>query len=237
MLAHIFRGIAQIALLFPRLSAAEREARVQVWARGMLERLGVELTVIGAPPRAGPVLLVSNHVSFLDILVLHAACYCRFVAKADVSRWPLIGTLATGAGTLYLRREARRDAMRMLHGMVEALGRGEVLALFPEGTTGDGSTVLPFHSGLIQAAISAGAPVQPAALKFVEGHASAPSRSAAYIRDQSLVGSIWRALRARGLRAVVAFGAPQLPRGRDRRAWGRDLQAEVATMHQSLSTS
>ena len=211
--------------------------RVSVWARGMLERLGVELTVLGAPPRTGPVLLVSNHVSFLDIVVVHAACYCRFVAKANVSRWPLIGTLATGAGTLYLLRESRRDAKRIVHGMVEALGKGQVIALFPEGTTGDGSTVLPFRSSLIQAAVLAGAPVQPVALKFVEGSENALSRAATYIGDQSLVGSIWRALRARRLRAVVAFGVPQGACGRNRRAWARDLHAQVAAMHQSLFTS
>jgi 1-acyl-sn-glycerol-3-phosphate acyltransferase len=233
--AHILRGIAQITLLFPRLSQPQREMRVQLWARGMLERLGVELTVVGAPPRTGPVLLVANHVSFLDIVVVHAACYCRFVAKANVSRWPLIGTLATGAGTLYLVRESRRDAMRVVHAMVEALGKGDVLALFPEGTTGDGSTVLPFRAGLIQAALAAGAPVQPVALRFAEGSANTPSRAATYIGDESLVGSIWRALRARSLHAVIGFGVPQTARGRDRRAWARDLHAQVAAMHQSLS--
>lgn len=228
-------GVAQIRLLFPRLSQPEREARVRAWAKAMLARLGVEITVIGVPPRAGPVLLVCNHVSFLDIIVLHAACYCRFVAKANVRRWPVIGTLADGADTLYVRRESRRDAMRVLHAMVQALSKGEVLALFPEGTTGDGGTVLPFRSSLVQGAVAADAPIQPVALKFIEGSVGTLSRAATYVDDESLVGSIWRTLRARGLRAVVAFGAPESAGGRDRRAWARDLRAEVAAMHRSLS--
>ena len=167
--AHVLCGVAQGGLLFPRLSKPQRERRIQKWARTMLKRLGVELKVVGAPARVGPMLLVANHISWVDIVALHAVCHCRFVAKADVERWPLLGTLATGGGTLYVKRESRRDAMRVVHRMAQALKDGDILAVFPEGTTGDGSSVLPFHSGLIQAAISADAPVQPVALQIVDG--------------------------------------------------------------------
>ena len=109
----------------------------------MLERLGVELELRGNPALAGPLLLVANHISWLDIIVLHAARHCRFVSKANVRHWPIIGSLATGAGTLYVERESRRDAMRVVHRMVAALQAGDVLAVFPEGTTGDGSRSCP----------------------------------------------------------------------------------------------
>ena len=92
------------------MNAPQREARVQAWALRMLTLLGVRLELRGQPPVAGPVLLVANHISWLDILVMHAARHCRFVSKADVRHWPLIGTLADGAGTLYIERESRRDA-------------------------------------------------------------------------------------------------------------------------------
>ena len=92
---------------------------------------------------------------------MHAARHCRFVSKSDVQGWPLIGTLATAAGTLYIERSSRRDALRMVRSMQEALERGEVLAVFPEGTTGDGREMLPFHANLLQAAVAAKAPVQP----------------------------------------------------------------------------
>jgi 1-acyl-sn-glycerol-3-phosphate acyltransferase len=121
-------------------------------------------------PVNGPVLLVANHISWLDIVVLHAARHCRFVSKAMCKRWPLIGTLATGAGTLYIERESRRDAMRVVHHMADALQAGDILAVFPEGTTSDGISLLPFHANLIQAAVSAGAPVQPVALRFIDAH-------------------------------------------------------------------
>lgn len=190
----------------------------------MLERLGVELEIRGNPAFAGPLLLVSNHISWLDIIVLHAARHCRFVSKANVRQWPIIGPLATGAGTLYVERESRRDAMRVVHRMVAALQAGDVLAVFPEGTTGDGTSVLPFHANLLQAAVSADSPVQPVALQYQ------PSRAVAYIGDDSLVGSIWRTLCAREVRAVVSFGSPQRAQGRERRTWARELRETIAAM-------
>jgi 1-acyl-sn-glycerol-3-phosphate acyltransferase len=227
----LLRGLAQLTL-FPWLSKRQRDRRIQAWSREMLRRLGVELKIVGAPAQAGPMLLVSNHVSWVDIAALHAACHCRFVAKADVARWPVVGTLATGVGTLYVKRESRRDAIRVVHQMAEALRDGDILAVFPEGTTGDGHGVLPFHSSLIQAAISADAPVQPVALQIVNRESGKPSHAVSYMGDESLVGSIWRTLCARELCAVVAFGAPQRSAGRDRRAWARDLRREVSGMRQ-----
>ena len=223
-------GLAQILLLFPRLSQERRNLRVQVWASAMLARLGVELQVIGTPPANGPVLLVANHISWLDILVMHAARHCRFVSKSDVKHWPLVGTLATGAGTLYIERASRRDAMRVVHRMAQALKDGDILAVFPEGTTGDGKALLPFHANLIQAAISAHAPIQPVALQFLDGLTGKQSQAMSYIGDESLGGSVWRTLCARRVRAVVTFGATQQADGRDRRAWAKDLHAVVARM-------
>ncbi len=230
--SHVLGGVAQIRLLFPRLSKQQRDMRVQAWARDMLKRLGVELAVVGTPAPTGPMLLVSNHISWLDIVALHAACHCRFVSKADVKRWPLFGTLASGGGTLYVERASRRDAMRVVHHMAQALKDGDVLAVFPEGTTGDGGSVLPFHANLIQAAISADAPVQPVALQYVDGRSRKPTEAVSYMGDESLLGSIWRTLRARDLRAVVTFGKPQFAGGRDRRAWAQDLRREIAAMRQ-----
>ena len=175
-------------------------------------------------------LLVANHISWLDILVLHAARHCRFVSKSDVKHWPLIGILATGAGTLYIERASRSDAMRVVHRMAQALKDGDILAVFPEGTTGDGVGLLPFHANLIQAAISAHAPVQAVALRFVDGSSGATSQAMSYVGDESLAGSVWRTLCTSRIRAVVAYGTPQLSDGRDRRAWARDLHAAVGQL-------
>ncbi|MEJ6020821.1 lysophospholipid acyltransferase family protein [Ramlibacter sp. PS4R-6] len=223
-------GWRTIAFEFPRLAPHEREQRVQDWARRMLQVLGIELRLLGTAPAHGPLLLVANHISWLDILVIHAARHCRFVSKADVKHWPLIGTLATGAGTLYIERESRRDAMRVVHHMADALRAGDILAVFPEGTTTDGRELLPFHANLIQAALSAPAPVMPVALSFVDAHSGETSFAASYIGDETLVGSLWRTLTAPPLAAIVAFGEPQPPQSRERRAWAADLRKAVGEL-------
>jgi len=228
--ATVLHGLGQVVLLFPRLSTPQRHRRVQAWARTVLKRLDVEVTVVGTPARVGPMLLVSNHISWLDIVVIHAICYCRFVSKADVERWPLIGTLAAGGGSLFVERASRSAAMRMVHRMADALQNSDILAVFPEGTTSNGTSVLPFHSSLIQPAISTDAPVQPVALRFVDGRSESDSLDVRYIGDESLAGSIWRTLRARHQRAIVVFGPPQRAEGRDRRAWAQDLRSEIVAM-------
>ncbi|TFZ06464.1 1-acyl-sn-glycerol-3-phosphate acyltransferase [Ramlibacter henchirensis] len=229
-LLHALAGLATILFKFPRLSVEQQQAEVQAWAQRMLHVLGIGLQVRGAPPVRGPMLLVANHISWLDILVVHAARYCRFVSKADVKRWPLIGALATGAGTLYIERESRRDAMRVVHHMAESLQAGDILAVFPEGTTSDGVDLLPFHANLIQAAIAARAPAQPVALEFVESETGRNSISPCYIGDETLVTSLWRTLTGPAITAVVSFGEPQQAEGRERRAWAAELRNAVVEL-------
>ncbi|MES2785841.1 MAG: lysophospholipid acyltransferase family protein [Pseudomonadota bacterium] len=229
---HGVAGLLTINLLFPRMSQVEREARVQAWSLEMLQVLGIKLEVHGQPTRGGPMLLVANHISWLDILVMHAARYCRFVSKADVRDWPLIGTLATGGGTIYIERASRRDAMRVVHRITESLQSGEVVGVFPEGTTSDGKTLLPFHANLIQAAISADAPVQPVALNFLDTNTREISMGPIYIDDDTLVGSLWRALTSPPITAVVSFGETQTSDGRNRRAWAHDLRSAVDALRQ-----
>lgn len=231
-LVHAVAGAATILVRFHRMNQPQRDARVQDWALKMLALLGIRLELRGRPPVAGPILLVANHISWLDIVVMHAARHCRFVSKADVRHWPLIGTLATGAGTLYIERESRRDAMRVVRRMAESLERGEIVAVFPEGTTSDGMALLPFHGNLIQAAISAGAPVQPVALSFLDAGTRATSRSPCYIDDDTLARSIWRTLAGGEITAVVHYGQPQAAQGRDRRTWAADLRSAVDALRQ-----
>jgi 1-acyl-sn-glycerol-3-phosphate acyltransferase len=229
-LLHAIAGWLTITLLFPRWGEQRRQAIVQAWSQRMLRILGIPLKVEGHAPAQGPVLLVANHISWLDILVMHAARHCRFVSKADVKHWPLIGTLATGGGTLYIEREKRRDAMRVVHHMRKSLLDGDILAVFPEGTTGDGRALLPFHGNLIQAAISADVPVQPVGLRFIDQATREDSDGPLYIGDDTLVGSLWRTLAGRPFVAQVRFGEPQKAEGRDRRRWAHDLREAVGRL-------
>ena len=220
-------GMWTIYARFPQLTPEQREMRVQAWALQFLALWGIHLRVLGQPVSNGPALMVANHISWLDILVIHAARHCRFVSKSDIRDWPLVGMLATGAGTLYIERTSRKDALRMVKDMAEAMKNGDVVAVFPEGTTSDGRELLPFHANLIQAAIQAEAPVQPMSLQFVDARTGEPSFAPCYIGDDTLIGSMWRTLTAPPIIAVVHFGEPQHANGRDRRAWAQDLRAQV----------
>lgn len=227
---HILGGVWTIYTVLPRMSLPQKHARVQVWALAMLECLAIKLLVKGSPPVNGPMLLVANHISWVDIVVMHAARHCRFVSKDEIARWPVVSTLAGAADTLYITRESRRDAMRVVHQMAQCLRDGDVLAIFPEGTTGDGSTLLPFHANLLQAAISADAPVQPVALQFADAATGQISFAPCYVGDDTLWQSLWRTLRADNVQAVVHFGTPEHAQGRDRRTWAADLRVTIADL-------
>jgi 1-acyl-sn-glycerol-3-phosphate acyltransferase len=175
-------------------------------------------------------LLVANHISWVDIVVVHATRHCRFVSKDENGRWPLVSTLANAADTLYITRESRRDAMRVVHQMAQCLRDGDVLAIFPEGTTGDGASLLPFHANLLQAAISAEAPILPVAVQFVDGRTGAISFAPCYVGADTLWQSLWRTLCACDVQAVVQFGSPELAQGRDRRTWANDLRETIAKL-------
>jgi 1-acyl-sn-glycerol-3-phosphate acyltransferase len=233
-IAHMFSGWWTIRFRFARLAPAERAQCVQQWAERMLNLMDIRLTVHGTPPAHGPVLVVCNHLSWLDILTIHAARHVRFVSKAGVRHWPVIGTLSTGAGTLYIERERRRDAVRVVHHMTEALRAGDVIAVFPEGTTSDGHGLLPFHANLLQAAISSGAPVQPAALRFADAASGQNSDAPRYVDDDNLLASLWNTLKAPPLLAIVHFGELQPPAGRDRRGWAKSLHEDVQSLRREL---
>ncbi|GAB4397611.1 MAG: lysophospholipid acyltransferase family protein [Rhodoferax sp.] len=226
---HLLRGLWVVTRRFGRLDDAGRSACIQAWARQALQVLDIELQVRGVPLTRGPLLVVANHVSWLDILVLLASCPCRFVSKVEVGRWPVIGLLTRAAGTLFIQRTSRRDALRVVHQMAACLSpeQARVLAIFPEGTTSNGLQILPFHANLFQAAIVADAPVQPVALRFEDAASAQPSLAPCYVGDDTLLDSVWRTLRAAPLRVVLNCGAPQRAEGRSRQQWARDAQQQV----------
>ena len=224
---HLLHGMAVMALRFPSLDAAGRHARIGWWSAGLLRAVGVGLQVRGTP-RPGASLLLSNHVSWLDIAALHAAVpQARFVAKADVLQWPLLGWLVRGAGTLFIERERKRDALRVVHAVAEALHAGQTVAVFPEGTTGEGPQPLPFHANLLQAAIATATPIQPVALRFSDArHRFSPA--VVYVGDTTLLQSLWRVATARGLVVHVDLLLPQASAHADRRALAETMRALVA---------
>ena len=228
--AHLLVGLLTVYFHFPKLTQAKKNKKIEAWATVLLAKLAIKLVVKGKPPTAGPMLLVSNHISWLDILVIHTTGHCRFVSKADIRHWPVLGRLTTAGGTLYIERESRRDAMRVVHHMTEALSAGDIVAIFPEGTTGNGVDLLPFHANLLQAAIAIDAPVQPIALSFLDAKTGQISQAVSFVGDETLLGSLWNTLKASNLIAVVNYGVPNRANNRDRRTWAADLRTEIALM-------
>ena len=227
LVLHVLHGMAVMALRFPSLDAAGRQARIQWWSAGLLRAVGVGLQVRGTP-RPGATLLVANHVSWLDIAALHAAVpQARFVSKADVRRWPLLGWLVAGAGTLFIERERKRDALRVVHAMADALRAGETVAVFPEGTIGPGPALLPFHANLLQAAIATATPIQPAVLRFADVQQRF-SPAVQFVGETTLLQSLWRVATARGLVAHVDLLPPQGSAHADRRALAEHLHQRMA---------
>jgi 1-acyl-sn-glycerol-3-phosphate acyltransferase len=142
----------------------------------------------------------------------------------------MLGLLIAGAGTLFIERESRRDAMRVVHHMAEHLQTGDILAVFPEGTTSDGTALLPFHANLFQAAIAVHAPVLPVALMYRDAATGQRSEAPVYIGDTTLLASVWQTLRSQGLVAQVCYGEAHEANGRDRRAWAAQAQTYVAEL-------
>jgi 1-acyl-sn-glycerol-3-phosphate acyltransferase len=224
---HGLHGLAIVLLRFPSLDAAARHARIAWWSAKLLRAMGIVLHARGTP-RPGAKLLAANHVSWLDIAAIHALVpEARFVSKADVKHWPLVGRLVDSAGTLYIEREKKRDALRVVHQMAEALGAGDTVAVFPEGTTGDGRTPLPFHANLLQAAIATATPVQPVVLRFFDPH-HAVSPAAEFLGDTTLAQSLWRLVSARGMAVEVNLLPPMASAHADRRALAAHLRETIA---------
>jgi len=189
--------------------------------------MGIALRVEGTP-RAGGTLMVLNHVSWLDIMAVHAVVpEARFVSKADVKSWPLVSRLVDAAGTLYLEREKKRDALRVVHALAAALAGGEVVAIFPEGTTSTGHGLLPFHANLLQAAIATSTPVQPVAMRYSD--ATHPvSEAVEFVGDTGLFKSLWQTSRGDGVRVRLAFLPARASAGLERRELAAQLRADIA---------
>lgn len=231
---HVGRGLWICARHFPRLDPAARREHVRDWSLRLLALLGIGLHSRGEP-QGGPVMIVANHVSWLDIVALNAVHPARFVSKAEVRGWPVVGWLVAQAGTLFLERHRRRDALRVVHQVSMALGHGDVVAVFPEGTTSEGHGVLPFHANILQAAIGAGVAVQPVALRYRDPrHPVSPA--AAYVGETTLLASLWRVVRAQGLVVELDWLAPVDPQTQSRRDLADRLRRAIAAQLPSRAT-
>jgi 1-acyl-sn-glycerol-3-phosphate acyltransferase len=218
------------ALRAPRLAHQDRLDLAAQHARATLRALDVSVAVRGPRPvgTAGR-LVVANHISWLDVYVLNALLPARFVAKSETRGWPLVGTVASRFGALFIVRGSFRDAARVKDAVAIALRAGDTVVVFPEATTTDGRAVGRFYPALFQAAIDANALVQPVALRYLDED-GARSTAAPFIGDVTFADSLMRVLRAPVLRAEVSFGSPLASVGRRRRELGAQAAEDVARL-------
>ncbi|MGQ3052024.1 MAG: lysophospholipid acyltransferase family protein [Roseateles sp.] len=227
LVPHVLHGLWIVRRRFRHMTAAQRHERIHWWSARTLRILGIELTASGHAPPQGH-LLVANHVSWLDIAGIHAVLpQARFVSKADVKHWPVVGELVVGAGTLFIERSSKRDALRVVHQTAAALQAGDCVAVFPEGTTGAGPELLPFHANLLQAAVATGAPVLPVVLRWHEP-GERFSTAARFIGDMTLAQSLWAIATARGLGLDVQILPSVATAGQDRRVLGETLRGAIS---------
>ncbi|WP_133650923.1 lysophospholipid acyltransferase family protein [Paraburkholderia flava] len=226
LVTHLLHGMWTVARSFPHASAAERLELNRAWSLKMLRLAGMRLVVHNDAARLDRgALVIANHISWIDIYVINAWRPTPFVSKAEIRRWPVVGWLAQQLDTVFIQREKRSDAKRIMHELATRLGAGELMCVFPEGTTSDGLGLLPFHSNMFQAAVAAGCPVQPVCLMYEDAQGR-QSTAPAYIGDLSLGDSLNALLRGGPLTAHVYVGEAIAPGG-ERRELTAQAEASV----------
>ncbi|WP_144144835.1 lysophospholipid acyltransferase family protein [Paraburkholderia sp. BCC1884] len=227
LLAHLLHGMWTVATRFPRASVQQRQTLNREWSLKMLRLCGMRLVVHNDSARLDRgALVVANHISWIDIYVINAWRPTPFVSKAEIRQWPIVGWLAQQLDTVFIQREKRSDAKRIMHELSGRLSAGELMCVFPEGTTSSGLTLLPFHANMFQAAVSASVPVQPLCIMYEDGQGR-QSTAPAYIDDLSLADSLNLLLQGGPLTAHVHVGAPLAP-GADRRTLAAEAEGVIA---------
>ncbi|MCP2312076.1 lysophospholipid acyltransferase family protein [Kitasatospora paracochleata] len=222
----LLAGVALVPLVRAwRWLPAER--LVRIWTRTLLASLGVRVRAGATAPPAGGALLVANHISWLDILLVAAVRPGRMLAKTEVGQWPVLGPLTTWGGTIFIDRDRLRSLPRTVEQATEALRRGERVVVFPEGSTWCGRYGGRFRPALFEAAVRAGAPVQPLTIRYRLADGSATT-APAFVGEDGLLASLWRVVTVRGLEAELEL-LPLIPAGRHpgRRELARAAQAAV----------
>jgi 1-acyl-sn-glycerol-3-phosphate acyltransferase len=233
LVLHLLHGMVLIALLFGRATPARRQALTKTWTEKMLRIARVTLIVHNDAARVDArALVVGNHVSWLDIYAVNAWRPTPFVSKAEVRDWPVVGWLAENLGAVFIQREKRSEAKRIMQELADRLAGGELMFVFPEGTTSDGLGLLPFHTNMFQAAVQAGCQVQPVSLLYEDAQGR-QSLAPSYIGDLSLGASVDRVLRGGPLKVHLRVGEP-IEAGAERRELTARAEAAVAGMLATL---
>jgi len=198
----------------------------RAWARTLARILGMSIRVEGAPPDHA--VLVANHLSYIDIPLLATQIDAVFVAKSEVASWPVIGHLCRAIDTIFVDRSVKRDVVRVGREIASRIERGLGVVFFPEGTSTDGSVVLPFRASLLEVAAREAIPVHWAAIEYRTGEGDRPARDAiCWWGDAEFLPHLWQLLGVRSFEATIRFGAEALA-SEDRKELAGQLRAAIA---------
>ncbi len=212
-----------------QLTMEQKAQWSQSSSRLVLDALGIHYRIDGQPPTHG--LVVCNHLSYLDILILSAAMLCFFVSKMEIGGWPIFGWAARSNGTIFLDRSSMSSATSVAEQMTKRFKLPIPVLLFPEGTSSDGSQVLRFHSRLIDPATSTGTPITAAAIRYVIEDGT-PEKELCWYGGESFAPHLLKALGVAGFSAMVRFGQPRIYT--DRRIAADTTNAEVTAIRAEL---
>lgn len=230
VMLHLLEGLSICAFLFPFADAKQRARYNQKWSAGLLTILHVKIELQISPgiDLEAPGLVVANHVSWLDIFIINTVSPCRFVAKADIRHWPVIGWLCEKGGTIFIARGKQREVRRVYEGLVDGLKTNERIAFFPEGTTAAQGALLPFHASLFEAAIEANRPVQPCALRYVDSRGNL-HHAADFVGDMSFAESVLTIIRSGSMTAQLMVLPAIESTGAHRRELAMAARDSIAT--------
>jgi lyso-ornithine lipid O-acyltransferase len=236
-LSEIPRAVRRLMRLAAAINKAGREAKDldsahdrAIWqqrqAVAMLDAMEVEVEVRGIWPHEG--LLVGNHLGYLDILVIASQLPCVFVSKSEVRSWPFIGNLLGAAGTILADRDRRHSAHQTMNEIRGVLEQGLPVVVFPEGTSSDGSRVLPFRSSLLEATSGSTWAAHPMAISY-RGSGGDPGRDICYWGDATFLPHLTKLARIDPLKATLAIGQREI-RGLPRKETATILRDEVVRL-------
>lgn len=230
MAVHLAYAVTLAALLFPWLSGKERVRLERRWNSGLMEILNIKISISGEAPDLSVqnMMLVANHVSWLDIYLLNTVRPVRFVSKIEVRSWPVVGWLAHKTGTLFIDRTKRHDTSRVNHEMSAILNNGGCIGVFPEGTTSNGSLLKPFHASLLQPAVHSQSRVWPAAIRYSHADGSL-NMAPAFVDELTFAASLAMILNQTVIYAQLEFLPPIEAQGKARRELARDVEHAIAS--------
>ncbi len=195
---------------------------VSAWAKTLAKIMNMKVHVKGQPPKS-PFFLVSNHLSYIDIIAYFTQVHCIFVAKAELADWPLFGLLAKSANTMFIDRTNKKDIPRVIGLIEQAIHESDGVIVFPEGTSTKGDALLPFKSPLLEYAAEKNFPVSYATIHYRTGELDPPAYLAVcWWGDMTFGGHFLDLLKLSKIEATITFGSATV-KGDDRKTIAQEL--------------